>query len=808
MAEFDFIDTQGTRGSGGLFGAGTTGNSGGKTSTENTGDLPTWNAFTTDLDPDKEVNPSARDIALRSTGEIDEQYGGIGDNYSFSKSNSSSAQSVTDPKLLKLREERDVALKNLSEAQVKYNKIVNGEHNEALVALKELCDTKQAAYVEAVQGSNNAIIMMLKNRILENENDITSTEEFIKDYTVDIEKTNTDLAVNKNQLNDKDKKIITFKNKISSLNGKLGSAVDEKDKQYIQTQISALQSQLGQEEAQKSTLETIKTSLESKKTELENEKKKAEDKLKALENEKIELDKRVKASFDLAVKQALQEYNMARTAYKDLVAKVEAEKTEALNGLAAAREEITKIEEKISIREAEVIQEKIQEEAKKKADAEAVRASAQSAIGGGNSFGINNDAADKTKVEDLQRNVSKAKEDLIAKETELSNIYEGKSEEINRLKIQKNNNFNLFIEIISNAGETKLAGELKALKQNVDKFENVYMAKSKAVSEYESKLGIATSSSNQLTQKITSLQEAQSTLKGTDKSQLDAERLNLLMTTLNDLNSELINLTNEKQKTETIINDAKTLQKLKEERDKAKADYENANNSLTAKMKQAIESHPNIVGLSKSFEKYDKSNTDYNNTVNSKVTSLNSDITVLRSKVNELSQTLGAAEGKVIKNKYRFIGGSGGAIVDLAKSFIGKNEYDGSADIFWKEQGVNWSSSKMPWCAAFVSYVLKNSGVDFGRAYTFSVSGLRQWGESNNKFISGSCANSSNVKPGDVVIWKGGYFSSHTGIVTAVYDDGTYDTIEGNSSNKVAERKGNGTTGKYKMSKTTGFVSV
>ena len=43
-----------------------------------------------------------------------------------------------------------------------------------------------------------------------------------------------------------------------------------------------------------------------------------------------------------------------------------------------------------------------------------------------------------------------------------------------------------------------------------------------------------------------------------------------------------------------------------------------------------------------------------------------------------------------------------------------------------------------------------------------------------------------NIKPGDVVIFKNGI--SHTGIVESVNSDGSFTTIEGNTSDKVATR--------------------
>ena len=162
----------------------------------------------------------------------------------------------------------------------------------------------------------------------------------------------------------------------------------------------------------------------------------------------------------------------------------------------------------------------------------------------------------------------------------------------------------------------------------------------------------------------------------------------------------------------------------------------------------------------------------------------------MRTKVQNLSQTLGTAQNNDLKSKYK-LNGNGDSIVDFAKSFLGKKENDGSADIFWQGIGKNWSSKSYPWCAAFVSYVLTQQGIDMTGVHKGSVSGIGKWGEQNNKYKTGSQANTSNVKAGDVATWQGGYYSGHTGIVSKVYSDGTYDTIEGNYSNKVCEVKGN-----------------
>lgn len=794
-------------------GAGAGRNTGGSEGIFSAGSEPDWgniNPLTDNKASDKLTTEetlfananTVRNRELTPASDINNNFSAKNGNYGI-PANTKPEQS-SDSKMAKLQQERQIKQEKLTEAQNKYNEIVNGAHTEEIRNAKAACDEKQEAYLKAVDESTNPIIQGLKSQIESTENDISSTEQFIQDYTVNIEQTTTDIADNNNKLKAKNSIINSCKNKISSLKSSLSGTVDETKKSFLQNQISGFQAQLGQEEAQNTTLESIKKSLEEKKTKLENEKKTAQDKLHVLMQEKTELDRQVKLTFDAGVRKALNEYDTARACYYELMNNAEEEKSAALSELESARSEVAEVDAKITEREIEIIQEKIEEQAKLAAENNQIQ---MSPVTGNNEFS-DRLAANEVRVEQLQNNVKEAQSELTAKENQLYNIYDGNHEEINKLKKTKDANFDSFCDSLIAAGNTELAKELKSAKQNVDKLEKTYLSKCKAVEEFESSLGAAANSVGMISQKITGLEDAKSVLDNTDRSQLKPEQEDDLNRLVNELNAELEGLTNEKGETEKIINDAQTLKRLKEERDEAREEYISADSTLTDKMKAAVNAHHDNKTLSSSMEKYTKSKTEYDNKVASTTDELTGEITTLRAKVSSLSQTLGDAEAKKLAAKYRFYG-AGGPIVDNARAHIGRNEYDGSADIFWREQGVNSSSRSLPWCAAFVSYVLKQSGVQFESGdYTCSVSGLRQWGLNNGRYIDGSNASASNIKPGDVVIWKGGYFSSHTGIVSAVYPDGSYDTIEGNSSNKVCERTGNGQTGKYKMAKTTGFVSV
>ena len=103
------------------------------------------------------------------------------------------------------------------------------------------------------------------------------------------------------------------------------------------------------------------------------------------------------------------------------------------------------------------------------------------------------------------------------------------------------------------------------------------------------------------------------------------------------------------------------------------------------------------------------------------------------------------------------------------------------------------------WCADFVSQAYANSpgGSPFG--HQSSVAGILSWGRENNRFFDASAAQAepSMLRVGDVAVWKSSG-RSHVGLVTGVNENGTFNTIEGNTSDAVRRRThsfGGGLTG-------------
>lgn len=132
-------------------------------------------------------------------------------------------------------------------------------------------------------------------------------------------------------------------------------------------------------------------------------------------------------------------------------------------------------------------------------------------------------------------------------------------------------------------------------------------------------------------------------------------------------------------------------------------------------------------------------------------------------------------------------GGDGNAMVAAARTKLGVAEQppgsNDSPEIKTFRDAVAGAPGPGPWCAYFVSWAAKQAGTPVGDngAGFGSVDAMWSWAQRSGKSIP----NGPNVRPqvGDVII-----FDEHTGIVTGVDPDGTVRTIEGNTSDRVAER--------------------
>lgn len=206
----------------------------------------------------------------------------------------------------------------------------------------------------------------------------------------------------------------------------------------------------------------------------------------------------------------------------------------------------------------------------------------------------------------------------------------------------------------------------------------------------------------------------------------------------------------------------------------------------------------NQLGLMKDMADIDSAN--------SKIKSLNQSIDGLFLEIINKTTSASVAQSNDTENVSAFgatsgvrtsgDGSLGSGIINAAGKYMGYNEANGSYLKFTEGRAEAW-------CADFVTYVVKEAYAAAGKEVPANfgspaVATLMGWGQANGRWIDKS--NLGNVKPGDIMIQQHGG-RSHTGIVVSVNGDGTVTTIEGNTSNMVAQRV-------QSLDTITGFVSI
>lgn len=128
----------------------------------------------------------------------------------------------------------------------------------------------------------------------------------------------------------------------------------------------------------------------------------------------------------------------------------------------------------------------------------------------------------------------------------------------------------------------------------------------------------------------------------------------------------------------------------------------------------------------------------------------------------------------------------GEQVLNFAKQFLGYSGEDGSADIFFKYTPYpDAKAGPTEWCAAFVSYVVEESGIEVPEWFE----SIENKGLCNDIYTAAKEADAivdkEDVRPGDIILFdkysEESHWQDHIGIVTAVDEDGTIHTIEGNA---------------------------
>lgn len=137
--------------------------------------------------------------------------------------------------------------------------------------------------------------------------------------------------------------------------------------------------------------------------------------------------------------------------------------------------------------------------------------------------------------------------------------------------------------------------------------------------------------------------------------------------------------------------------------------------------------------------------------------------------------------------------GRGGQIAAIATAELGVAEQPpGSNDgpRIAEYRSATAGSGVGPWCAYFTSWVAGQAGAPVGpdgRGLGY-VPTVKSWAEQTGRYIP---AGAGPAQVGDLVVFdrKGDGVLDHIGVVTGVSADGGIQTVEGNSSDRVSERR-------------------
>ena len=353
------------------------------------------------------------------------------------------------------------------------------------------------------------------------------------------------------------------------------------------------------------------------------------------------------------------------------------------------------------------------------------------------------------------------------------------NEEIPELEKQREETIQEYDEKIENE-KKNLDDLIEKNKEELGELGEDYNKKQKEIEQCDSKISEYDTKINEEKSKK---HESESTL-----ANLEAE-LGALDTETND---EEINKTNKERKSE-IETQIKELKEKIAQNDKKIEEYEKSQEEQKELKSQKQ------AELSAIQDKIAKENPD----IAQKMETIQTNIEKLESeketKVEEIDKEIEAKREEAKKYQEEIGKKTGEAesltgskmvqdALELAQQELqkGVHETTGNNDGAEIDKYRNGAANGQPWCASFVSWIY-GAGQNSDNAATFgydaSVAGIRSKAQSAGYYAA---KGSYTPQAGDLMIQENN--ASHVGVVTGVDADGTIHTIEGNSSDQVAQR--------------------
>ena len=418
--------------------------------------------------------------------------------------------------------------------------------------------------------------------------------------------------------------------------------------------------------------------------------------------------------------------------------------------------------------------------------------------GGGNSYSGNSTSSNKTTKDnstkekdlnsmsksELNEELDSAKTTLDEGQNVLSSILDGTEEGLVKLQEAEDEAYKTYEDELKVLNE-EMAKELDEKKTAVSDKEKEIDTKSQEIADQETVVSTAENSYNSAVSSRESLEASLSSLESTDTSKMEDAQKTEISSKISNLKAKITEAKQAETEAKTAWNEAQEkLDSLNEEKTTLEEEKSKLDENLTAFEQQIAEKYPQIAEYQQAYNDAKTAKDEYKTGAQE---AIKKDIQEVQNYINEINTALTNIENKE-KSKEYSVNTLGDDAVDFAKQFIGANEGDGSANKFLNGK----SAAQIPWCAAFVEYIMENNN---------SADSIPDWyknienkwycpnidkaAKDANAFISGD-----EAKPGDIVLfdYEGDGRMNHIGIVVS-NENGKLVTIEGNTSNKVAEKE-------------------
>lgn len=397
-------------------------------------------------------------------------------------------------------------------------------------------------------------------------------------------------------------------------------------------------------------------------------------------------------------------------------------------------------------------------------------------------------------VEELQA----VKDNYVSQKTEsqneLSSVNSGESEQLSGLKQAMDDAYNAYQDAMSEdeAKNPEIAGlkerqesvktEIETNSTNILNKKSEISTKENEISEQNTCISGFKSELSTLKAQLSSI-PANSSAEGSEEANAQLEAQREQIRALINLKNEEISLAEEKLS--RLEDEKSSLESELENLETEKSDLENTEAEIQKEIEETVsETTKNAM------EAYNSAKETFENQKASLSEKIQNEISTIQSEIEEVEAQITEARNKEYKEGNYEMKGSD--VTDLATQYEGLNN-DRMKEIMTSE-GARFDDGV--WCADFVTHMMKKVYGENGTPDDFantcelfcSCQEIANWGEERGR----TTTDSSEVKAGDAIIIRTDSGGLHIGLVVSVNEDGTINTIEGNTAGDDGVYKDNG----------------